>query len=164
MTRSPASAMTSSGAEGEAEAQRDAEGAGVVARAQCGDGAQHWPGAGDEDQTEPEAEDETRGARRGRGARETSEGSFEETLHPGHHQAHAEEHQQGDTHVAQQVLRQPQAAQEDRTQGGDGAEAENQSRDHGHRAAPTGAQGVLFVGHGSGPTDEDHGQDGQDAG
>ena len=93
------------GARGEEEAEQHAVEAGVVSCTQRRYRRQYWSGAGHEDGSQAEAEEEGGAARSGTGTRQASEGPFEQLLEVGHQQADAEEEQQGESDVAQEVLR-----------------------------------------------------------
>jgi hypothetical protein len=84
----------------------------VVRRADHGDGREHRPGTGHEQQPEPESEHEPVAVRVDRAPRQPREGVLQQLAEAGPHQAETDDEQHRDAGVSQQIPRQVQRAEQ----------------------------------------------------
>ncbi len=110
-----------------------------------GDGRQHRAGAGDEDQPQAEAEDESAALGALPAAHQSGERALQPLPHLRHDQTQSDQPQDDQADPPQQVLGQAEGTEQPRADQGDHGEAEDQAGHHGQGPAAATQLGPVIV-------------------
>jgi len=122
-----------------------------------GDGRQHRPGARHEQQPEAQSEYDAVAVRVDLAAADPDERPFQQLTEPVPDQSDTDQHEDDDPGVTEQVLRQVQGAEHERTEQRGQAETHNQPEDHA--VGPPGPGAPVCPGRARGQHDRQHRED-----